>query len=459
MAKILFSTIGFGIDKLYCYYDQFTNALKESGNEVLVMTSDKIIRNGWSSNAHFVEVNEQKLDKYIKDFNPDLVITANNVLYRHVPRLLDCPIIVFGADKALGFADKDSLRKNAGRYYFIYETPDCGKQIQDLFNPPASRMIMMPTATDLKAEDVEQVTNISFIGTNFNFTHKFKEHFKSDHKGLADKFRKFYEYYKANPRDGIEESLKKLGLEKDVVGKISDADLLNLMSGNKRVQTLVAIADLGLEVYGHDNWLDVVDYSLDLLLSYRREKIITAKQNQDLYNKSKIAINLSHEQALDNFSWRVRDIMASNACLVSDYRKNLEVYFGKYVKIPMFNNIFEARELTQKLLKDDIWRREVVQGCQLAIEEGHRFHHRLRDMEEAVGIKLLNGNEGGSIRFLKPEDFLRNPNIFKKVFSENGIIRVSNRARVNAIRKVKKKFKMKIIKKTKKSDNSSQKGS
>jgi len=451
MAKILFSTIGFGIKELYCYYDQFTKALEEAGNEVLVMTSDRIIRNGWSSNNHFSDVDEVKLNEYIKNFAPDLVIAANNVLYNHVPKIVDCPIVVFGADKAVGFADKEDLRKNANRYHFIYETPDCGKQIEDLFSPKSSRMIMMPTATNIRAESLEQSTNISFIGTNFNFTHKFKEHFlqKSDQK-LTEKFRQFYDLYKNNSRDGIVGNLDKLGFNQDVVGKIGDLDLLNIMSGNKRVQTLAAIVDLGLELYGHDNWIDVVDFSFELMLAYRREKIVTAKQNQDLYNRSKIAINLSHEQALDNFSWRVRDIMASNACLVSDYRKNLEVYFGKYVKIPTFNNAFEARDLCQKLLKDELWRSEIVKGCQLAIEEEHRFSYRLRDMEQALGVKLLNDGRDGSITFLNPDDFIIKPSFVKDLLSENGPIRVINRVRVNLSRAVKNKKKMKIKKRRKK---------
>ncbi len=448
MAKILFSTIGFGIKELYCYYDQFTSALKDAGNDVLVITSDNIIRNGWSSNDHFSDIDESKLDEYIKNFAPDLVIAANNVLYNHVPKILDCPIVVFGADKAIGFADKDQLIKNVDRYYFIYETPDCGKQIEDLFGPKSSKMIMMPTATNIRAESVEQNTNISFIGTNFNFTQKFKDHFlynKSD-KNLADNFKKFYESYKKNPRDGIIKNLEKVDIKKDIIGKITEADLLNLMSGNKRVQTLAAIADLGLELYGHDNWIEVVDFSFDLMLSYKKEKIVTAKQNQDLYNRSKIAVNLSHEQALDNFSWRVRDIMASNACLISDYRKNLEVYFGKYVKIPTFNNSFEARILCEKLLKDEIWRKEIVQGCQLAIEEEHRFCYRLKDMEQALGVKLLNDCVG-SIKFLNSEDFIMKPGFIKKTLGENGPIRVVNRARVNLVRAIKNKTKMRIRKK------------
>ncbi len=457
MARILFSTIGFGIKELYCYYDQFTTALQEAGNDVLVMTSDKIIRNGWSSNEHFTNVDEDKLDEYIKNFNPDLVIAANNVLYNRVPKILDCPIVIFGADKAIGFADKENIRKNANRYFYIYETVDCGKQIKDLFNPQESRMIMMPTATNLRAEPLAQDANISFIGTNFNFTYKFKDYFlHNKDKDLPKKFKQFYDLYKANPRLGSKKILEQLNFKKDFLENILDLDLLNLISGNKRTQTLAAVADLGLELYGHDSWVDVVDYSFDLMLSYKKEKIITAKQNQDLYNRSKIAINLSHEQALDNFSWRVRDIMATNACLVSDYRKNLEVYFGKYVKIPTFTNAFEARQLCQKLLQDEVWRKEIVQGCQLAIEKEHRFCYRLRDMEEAIGIKLINDKKNGSIKFLNADNFINDSMAmeidkifkeFKKILvGDNSFAKISNRMRINLGRSIKKKKLLKIRK-------------
>jgi hypothetical protein len=447
MAKILYSTIGFGVKELYCYHDQFTNALKKHGNEVLVMTSNKIIKNGWSSNDHFSYVDEKKLDEFIKSFNPDLVIASNNVLYNRVPKIIDCPIVIFAADKPIGYADSDKIKKNVDRYHFIYETIDWEKQIYELFNPKPSRMIMMPTATDIQAESLEQDVNISFIGSNFNYTHNFKNYFydKSVNKDL-NKFKQFYDVYRSDLSQNIDDILKKLNFDKSILGKISEMDLLNLMSGNKRVQTLAAISDLGLSLYGTDNWIDVLDYSFDLALCYEKNKIITAKQNQDLYNRSKIAINLSHEQALDNFSWRVRDIMASNACLVSDYRKNLEVYFGKYVKIPTFNNPFEARDLCQKLLKDESWRSDIVKECQLAIEEKHRFSYRLRDMEQALGVKLFNNDKNGSIEFLNPDNFITKPSCTKTLLSDNGPLRVANRVRVNLIRTIKKKSKLKIKK-------------
>ncbi len=64
-----------------------------------------------------------------------------------------------------------------------------------------------------------------------------------------------------------------------------------------------------------------------------------------------------------------------------------------------------------------------------------------------VGVKLLNEGKVGSIKFLDPDNFMRIPSFVKKLMSENGAIRKTNRARINVVRKVKNKFKMQIRKK------------
>jgi hypothetical protein len=67
-------------------------------------------------------------------------------------------------------------------------------------------------------------------------------------------------------------------------------------------------------------------------------------------------------------------------------------------------------------------------------------------MEQALGVKLLNEGKKGSIEFLKAEDFIAPPSFAKKLISENGPIRMLNRARVNMGRSVRKKFKMRVRK-------------
>lgn len=67
----------------------------------------------------------------------------------------------------------------------------------------------------------------------------------------------------------------------------------------------------------------------------------------------------------------------------------------------MFTNSFEARDLSQKLLKDNIWRQDLIQASNNAIDAEWRWRHRFKQMEEILNISLLNQNEG-KMQMLKP---------------------------------------------------------
>ena len=120
--------------------------------------------------------------------------------------------------------------------------------------------------------------------------------------------------------------------------------------------------------------LDCIDSDLDQL-------------NQNIYNKSKIGINVSHLQATSGFPWRVMDIMASNACLVTDYHEDFKRLFGN-IPIPTYESELEAYEVCRQLIKDESRRKEIVLQCQEVIENKYRFRHLLPRLEEYSGITL-----------------------------------------------------------------------
>ena len=448
MAKIIFSTVS-GLPnakKLPCFYEGWVNALAREGNEVLVIITNNLMSNIWSSNASKSNLDKSALDKFIINFAPDLVITCNNSLYENMPKLASCPIIIYASDSPAVFSDRDILRKNLGRYDVMVAGIDSLPMVEEYFGPNAKSLNLMNFATDFIAQDLPQDKNISFIGTNFSFAANpfkkiFKDGFDEDDK---QNFKLFLESFRSDVLLKPEAHLKKLGLNSSLLKKISHIDLLNLLSSNTRIQTLQAIADLGLSLYGSKNWIDVCDSSVDLALSLINKEVSSIKENQDIYNSSKISINISHAQAGRAFSWRVRDIMACNSALVSDPREDLVTQFGKYVKIPTYENPYEARQICQKLLQDEIWRKEIVAGSQLAIEEGHRFRHRIKDMQEIIGINLMLGKVG-SVQFLDSNDFLKkcsykecSVKISKDIFlPKNGFIRSSNRKRIKITRKIK----------------------
>ena len=190
------------------------------------------------------------------------------------------------------------------------------------------------------------------------------------------------------------------------------------LSAEKRIQILSCVADLGLELFGPDDWFCYGGESADLYCSYNPQRIYTLKQNQDLYNSSKICLNVNHLYTTESFSWRVCDIMASSGCLVSEWTPNLTKYFPQ-VPIPMFRNKYEAHEQCAKVLKDDKLRAEVVAASQQAIDEKFRFRHVLPIIEEMCGMDLRSPNQG-KVEFLKVGNngtVIKPPTKFKLVCS------------------------------------------
>jgi hypothetical protein len=99
MAKILFAASNVhkndGVYKLAGFYDQIVSSLVEEGNEVMLFFPNAFNVNVFSGeNKLKNNVNEKKLRKDIKDFNPDLVISFNNANYNKILEVTDCPIAI-----------------------------------------------------------------------------------------------------------------------------------------------------------------------------------------------------------------------------------------------------------------------------------------------------------------------------------------------------------------------------
>ncbi len=144
---------------------------------------------------------------------------------------------------------------------------------------------------------------------------------------------------------------------------------------------------MGLELYGTENWDSTYYNDSKLNMAYIRKKVYSVEDNQDIYNRSKIGINVSHLQAASGFPWRVMDIMASNACLVTDYHAGFKRLFGD-IPIPVYESASEAYELCRQLVKDQSRRREIVLQCQETVANKYRFKHLLPKLEEYSGVTL-----------------------------------------------------------------------
>ena len=171
-----------------------------------------------------------------------------------------------------------------------------------------------------------------------------------------------------------------------------------MQSDRLRTNVLSAVAELGLSLYESSSWKQPFWNDPIVALSYNDDVVYSKKHNELIYNSHKIAVNINHLQAIGGYSWRVHDIMASNACLVSCYNETIKKRFNNIV--PMFTSPCEAKELCVKLLNNENQRKDIVVACNDIIDKSFRFKHILPDIEVLTGVKLQNKRSTATVRYV-----------------------------------------------------------
>lgn len=398
MANIFVSAFSGNLDAnnkyaVPCFIDSFLNELVKSGNSVLFFSS-----------KYFLFKEGQKPDSSLIDriekFSPDLIILFNNCFYDYnFSEKFYCPIVVLEVDSYLYFSNKHILN-NKNNYLYVVQADDSIKNIHENFNCDLSHIYRIPVFTSVKADGKTPKINISFIGSFFNYTN-FIRRFMLSNPSLSDisEFKKICDFLEKNPFVSEEAVMNEFNLRSSFLRQNLSVDTIGaFICSSKRIKTLSAIADLGLDLYGTESWITVLDYYPEIALSFNMKKVYSLEDNQCVYNNSKIGISIAHFQAKSGFPLRIMDVMASNACLVSDYHEDFSLYFPE-VSIPTYSSPAEAREVCSKLLKEDNLRKDIVAQCHEVINKKYRFDRYLSDLENVAGIPLRT-KQKGNIEFL-----------------------------------------------------------
>lgn len=283
MAKVLLGiSNGLKINDTYIasgFMEQIIEALKKHGNEVLVYIPNNFHKFVFSSdNSLSDDINENDLRQKIKDFSPDLVITFNNAIYHKILEITDCPIVIWGADKEFLWNQKSLIKQNVGRYTFFCFSEQEIKPRQELFNIPNNKIHLMRTATNLHAQDLEQNKNISFIGTCFSGSWLFGN-YVTKHSGKQE-LKSLIEKIKKSLFAGVPFDAQTLVQDKQLLNDflaIGQEEYYSFFSAERRYQTLLNIADLGLSVYGNGEWLNNARLFPTLAACFDHTRIVTAQ--------------------------------------------------------------------------------------------------------------------------------------------------------------------------------------
>lgn len=405
MARIFVAMYNFGRKKtdfnaMPPFYESFIYGLKDAGNEVLCFHQKTFTKN---FDGEIPVVQEQ----IIRKFNPELCILFCNKFW-DISNIVDCPIIIYDVDSPLQYSGKEHLRENISRYKFVTSQSAGLQLLKDEYSVDDSNMTIIPFFTEIRHnESIVPDKNIGFLGVNWMWKgYTFVNSFINNNPSMQDReyakqiLNKFMEY----PFKNADQIREELGISNyDSTFDLGDELRASMeISGLRRLKFLSAVSDLGLEIRGAYWNIGCMNYFPELSMCYNPIQTFTKQENEDFYNTSKLSFNTRHIQAQNGFSFRVCDVMASNACLVSERCEDLEKLFPD-VKIPMFSTPEEARKLCKKLLENEDLRLEIVGRAHEAIDKNHRFSNVLEGLEYISNMSL-SSDDVGSLKIYSDED-------------------------------------------------------
>lgn len=359
-----------------CFYDGLIKGLTESGHNCMQVLTSEFLRAPW--NGHNKPINsylKHNLLEAIKKFKPDLVISFNNSSIEGIEDVLNCPIALWDSDTFQFFNDKGKLKKNADRYYYMafseYGVQDYIRNLKI----SESRVCRVPSATAIESENEKKCYNLSFIGNPFfNSASLIKVFIKYPHLiGVSS------EYLTIN-KEKIERLLKPYN--------VSFTALQYCRSGDKRAQIIMGLLELGIKVFGPNEWLNLAPFASDLVEAYDPSSVYSLKHNNLIYDRSKVSLNVCHTQIITGYPWRVLDILASSSVLLSEFKPDLHRDLAHLVDLQLYASPNDAYNKARKILKDDSLRYDLISQQNAAIEQGFRWKHRLRLIEQLTGVPL-----------------------------------------------------------------------
>ena len=389
MARILISYFS---DYGEAMYDAICGVLHENCNDIfrLNINNSSITITKWGGES---KINDIALLSKIRDFNPEIILNFNNCLPKNLYKILDknCKICAVDADApSVAFWNKDICNKYFDRFVFLGLQSYSKAMYENWLNIKLTNKnyIYFPPATIVKNENLKQNKNISFIGSNF---------YPLEVPGRGEVFSqdaiKLYNAFEKNYFLTLKEAEK-------ICKHTSDVEWLYeyirwIYAGQDRLRYMQQLTDLGFEFFGMRYWQKIAYYDFEIARCFNPIPKVTLQDNQWVYNTSKIAVNFSHPLAKSSFSWRVMDIMASNACLLMEDKPDWRDLFEKYLspevlEIIIYKDRFDMRQKAIKLLNDEKLRKKCVSELNNAIEKNGRWEVRFKSLEAFLGIKILN---------------------------------------------------------------------
>jgi len=405
MAKILVCADGFfrafSAFGLEPYIEGFINTLVRNGNYVMPCIAKDFEIAGKFRRKYI----KRKTNKEILAFNPDLIIAFNNAIDPECICNLTCPILVIASDTPVYWRSKDFIKNNSARYSVAYFNNDMADLLNTEYKIPLNRQILIPYSTDMHAnKKIAAKYDISFIGNFYNPNPFLSDYLFRNLMDMSDENKAELKKLVTSIFDELEKKHEKtpntLELYKKIISILGYdrgydkfvAECFISLTQEKRQKLFDNLLDMDLHIWTWDANLKCICNNHKLFEKCHLDACYSQEQNEAVYNSSKISLNMPHGQANTGFSWRVCDILASNALLISNPSEDLTRLFGGI--IPTYKNAKELREKIKYYLTHDKERREIVEKCHKIINKNHRYENVFEVIGNYYNFKLLGTGAG-----------------------------------------------------------------
>ena len=379
--------------KVLGFWEGLFKELAGCGNEVLYLNTAYF--NTYDSNI----VSNSDLDSVIlnkvKQSDPEIIITFNHRIPMSILDNFNIPIVIWDGDELSYFCDLPYIKEHIDRYILLSMVEGWKQDYLD-FGFKKEQIFYVPMATAVRNQDIAQTVNISFLGARHYHSKKINTMIRSGE--YSKELYSMIQHFLNNCDFDFDRMFNEQFSE--TITSLKVQDIYPLF--DNRWLDLASVLDLGLRISGNGGrWEDLAPYMPQLVTAYKNQPVWSLQENEDFYNISKISLCPIAPQARGaGFSWRVWDIMASNACLLVSESLDLKALVSGHVDIPMYHTPWEARQYCIDLLKDDDARKQIVAQSQQYVDKNARWIHRFRDLEHILHIELVAIAKEGSIEDL-----------------------------------------------------------
>jgi hypothetical protein len=186
--------------------------------------------------------------------------------------------------------------------------------------------------------------------------------------------------------------------------------LQEIVTNAARLQAVERLAPLGLTVFGNARWRTALALSPNTVRSFRAGASLRRHADLcDVYDRSKISINIPQIHAGTGMQYRILDILASKSLLITQYvpSSDMEQLFGADSPIVTFTDVDDLRKKCEFYLKNEDKRRARVQACNDLVAKGFSFPERAMQylaLSNAAAAKQVDTEMGpGSVTLMWPE--------------------------------------------------------